>query len=694
MSLTTVEIEAFSGPALVEIVGSDEPSVVQIESSDQPEIVYINQGPASPNAVIDTTFSNGTANLTVNSESFNLAPTGTNAVGRLRWNDTDGTLDLGLKGGNVTLQIGQEQVIRVVNKTNPLITLTEAAFQAVRVTGAQGQRLKVDLALATSDLGSATTIGIVTETITGNQEGFITTSGVVRGIDTRGTAFGETWADGDVLYLSPLVAGRITNVKPAAPQHTVIIGWVVNATVNGSIFVKVDNGYELQELHNVAIADAGNPLAVNDILTCYDSTSNHGYWKNTPVAEIAVDLISDQTISGVKIFSDQVILDSPTIGDTATLSQLNWNILPDGSGTFASLSTNAGSSNYWSISQTGAAYFKGVLTLSGNFGSSSGRIDFDKDTGSDGSLYPLTLTSFRNWELPDASGTIALDSTAVMLTGTQIVAGQKSFSGQVELTGQSPTNGTSAMTRDLVDKESLFALGVVRPLFILSGNTGTSGSGTSSINDNNGFTLVSGTTASAWQKAAFTRTITGNPASSGACPDFSVPMAIALNGFFFIDSAATSEIKIIIGDSSASTAPVAIGSNVLTARGFGIRVYWSVANARREIKLFCHNGTTYSESATGIAFSAGDVASLQSLIISSSGTGTIKLFYTANTLSNKSGIRTSDTAVLSLSGGPTTLQSGSTFLFATGVTQNAVSPPASQAQFKALNIVLHTGVAY
>lgn len=454
MSLTTVEIEAFSGPALVEIVGSDEPSVVQIVSSEQPEVVYINQGPAGlagPNSVTSATTSDGTANLTVNSESFNLAPTGTATVGRLQWNDTDGTLDLGLKGGNVTLQIGQEQVIRVVNKTNPLITLTESAFQAVRVTGAQGQRLKVDLALATSDLGSATTIGIVTETITGNQEGFITTSGVVRGIDTRGTAFGEAWADGDVLYLSPLIAGRITNVKPAAPQHTVIIGWVVNATVNGSIFVKVDNGYELNELHNVAIAHTGNPLSVNDILTCYDSTSNSGYWKNTPLSDVAVTLTGNQTISGVKIFSDQVILDSPTIGDTATLSQLNWNILPDGSGTFASLSTNAGSSNYWSISQTGAAYFKGVLTLSGNYGSSSGRIDFDKDTGSDGSLYPLALTGTRSWELPNASGTIALDSTALMLTGTQTAAGAKSFSGQMELTGQSATNATSAMTRDLAD---------------------------------------------------------------------------------------------------------------------------------------------------------------------------------------------------------------------------------------------------
>jgi hypothetical protein len=195
-------------------------------------------------------------------------------AGSVVWNDTDGTLDLKLKGGNVTLQIGQEQVSRVVNKTATNITLLESNYQAVRVTGAQGQRLKVDLALATNDLLSAETIGLVTETIANNQEGFITTSGLVRNINTTGSLQSETWADGDILYLSPTTAGNITNVKPIAPNHLIIIGYVVYAHINqGSIFVKVDNGYELDELHNVLI----NSVANNDVLT-YDSATS--LWKN------------------------------------------------------------------------------------------------------------------------------------------------------------------------------------------------------------------------------------------------------------------------------------------------------------------------------------------------------------------------------------------------------------------------------
>lgn len=200
--------------------------------------------------------------------------------GTFVWNDAEGTADLLLKGGNVTLQLGQEEVLRVVNKTGA--TLNEADFRAVRIRsvaegGAQGQRLAVVLAQGDNDPDSATTIGLVTETIANNQEGFITTGGNVNKINTTGAkSYGgtETWVDGDVLYLSPNHPGYLTKVKPQAPDHTIIIGWVVYAHANnGKIFVKVDNGYELDELHNVKIT---NPL-LDDFLM-YDTTLN--VWKN------------------------------------------------------------------------------------------------------------------------------------------------------------------------------------------------------------------------------------------------------------------------------------------------------------------------------------------------------------------------------------------------------------------------------
>lgn len=206
---------------------------------------------------------------------FNLATTDVAGIGQLKWNNTDGTLDLGLKGGNVTLQIGQEQVARVVNKTSPLIDLLEANYQVVKIVGATGQRLSVALAQGNNDLNSADTIGVVTENINKNQEGFICTSGQVREINTTGSLQGESWNDGDILYLSPTIAGRLTNIKPIAPQHSVIVGFVEYAHNNhGKIYVKVDNGYELNELHNVAFPTA---VANNEILKY--NTSNVR-WEN------------------------------------------------------------------------------------------------------------------------------------------------------------------------------------------------------------------------------------------------------------------------------------------------------------------------------------------------------------------------------------------------------------------------------
>ena len=182
------------------------------------------------------------------------APTG---AGSMVWNDTEGTLDLMLKGGSVNLPIGQKQVIRAVNGTGG--NLTRAQYRAVKITGAQGQRLQVSLARADDDLNSKDTIGIVGEDISNNQTGFIVSSGTIENINTTGNLQGETWTDGDTLYLSGTTFGVITNIKPTAPTHTVILGFVVYAHQNnGKIYVKVDNGYELDELHNVNVSTAAS----------------------------------------------------------------------------------------------------------------------------------------------------------------------------------------------------------------------------------------------------------------------------------------------------------------------------------------------------------------------------------------------------------------------------------------------------
>ena len=209
------------------------------------------------------------------------SPTGTAGVAVTRWNDSLGSTETTLKGGNVILKNGVDLVARVVNKVTPNTTLTKATYKVVKISGAQGQRLAVAYAQANNDNNSADTLGVVCDTIATNQEGFIMTVGQLEEINTTGSLQGETWADGDVLYLSPTTPGAVTKVKPTgATGHIVVIGYVEYAhAVHGKIYIKIMNGWELDELHNVYI----NPstLANNDALIYESSTQ---LWKNKTIA--------------------------------------------------------------------------------------------------------------------------------------------------------------------------------------------------------------------------------------------------------------------------------------------------------------------------------------------------------------------------------------------------------------------------
>jgi hypothetical protein len=231
-------LDATTGAAVWELQSNEVPTLSQVLAS----------GKSANAGIIDLDYLD-----------FDTAAAHSVVEGELAWNDTEGTVNLGLKGGTTISNLGQHIHARVVNKTTPLVALTKAGYEVVIVAGATGQRLSVKKAKADNDTNSAGTLGIVCEDIAGNQEGFICSVGQVTNINTTGSLQGETWADGDSLYLSGTIAGAITNVKPTAPIHEVRIGYVEYAhAINGKIYVKIDNGYELDELHNVSITSAAN----------------------------------------------------------------------------------------------------------------------------------------------------------------------------------------------------------------------------------------------------------------------------------------------------------------------------------------------------------------------------------------------------------------------------------------------------
>lgn len=208
--------------------------------------------------------------------SADFAPT---AVGQLSWNQAEGSLNTLMIGGNVDAIVGQQLYQRAVN--GDTVPLTKG--MVVYVFGSSGTRVQVKRAMADADLTSATILGVVAESIAVNGEGFIITSGKLSDLSVLPAT---TFADGDVVYLSPTTPGGLTPTKPVSPLHLVMVGYCVKASngTAGVLMVHPQNGYELSELHDVYI----NSPTSGQILV-YDATSGQTRWENaTPTGSAGV----------------------------------------------------------------------------------------------------------------------------------------------------------------------------------------------------------------------------------------------------------------------------------------------------------------------------------------------------------------------------------------------------------------------
>jgi hypothetical protein len=161
---------------------------------------------------------------------FNTANNTTPAFGEMAWNSEDMTVDVGLSGG-VVLQLGQETLMKV--KADE----TLAAGQLIMATGADGNsgRIRAAKANGTGSVNAIFVIGIATQAIATNAQGFVTAFGVIKGINTTGAAVGQTWANGDVLYPHPTIPGALTKGTPVLNLPIAIVLFAGN---NGSIFVR------------------------------------------------------------------------------------------------------------------------------------------------------------------------------------------------------------------------------------------------------------------------------------------------------------------------------------------------------------------------------------------------------------------------------------------------------------------------
>lgn len=196
----------------------------------------------------------------------------------LSYDDLANTISISSSGAPASTS-AERLITTVFNATGSVIP----KMSAIYINGIQGDRPKIVLAQANVEATSSRTYGLVQTDISNMSDGIIVEQGRLENLNTDVVG----WVEGDALWLSPTIAGGVTNVKPSGPNHAVFIGYLIRKHQNvGVIQVSIQNGYELQELHNVGINGNG-PLLDNQVLK-YDAPNL--LWKNETLVKADVGL--------------------------------------------------------------------------------------------------------------------------------------------------------------------------------------------------------------------------------------------------------------------------------------------------------------------------------------------------------------------------------------------------------------------
>lgn len=309
--------------------------------------------------------------------------------------------------------------------------------QAVYVSSSDGTNIIVSKASNTTEATSSKVIGLLAQTLATNAKGYVITEGLLSGLNTASATTGDpVWlgVDGNLIY------GLVN--KPYAPAHLVYIGVVVRAnSSNGEIFIQPQNGFEMDELHNVS---ARNPLN-NDILAYNTSTS---LWEKNTIGGVLGYTPANNSL--VVKYTDTASILSPYSRDYNTVHK-------SGVETITGLKFfDADAAFYKTVTFNSTVFSYGNLALSHTAPLLSYGPDFTTMVGvADGIKFGLPSTATTqftfpamvgaNFTFPAASGTVALTSQIPSLSG--YVQGSGTTNYISKFTG-SGTIGNSALQDD------------------------------------------------------------------------------------------------------------------------------------------------------------------------------------------------------------------------------------------------------
>jgi hypothetical protein len=206
-------------------------------------------------------------------------------TGQLAWNADEGTLELG-KANGISNYIGAETIVLCRNNSNSVAIPKGTAVMFAGTLGASG-RLKVAPMISDGSLPGYVFFGVTDQAIAGAADGYVTTFGKIKGINTN------AYVDGDILWCNPAVAGGFTKVEPQAPNLKLAVAAVVRATNNGTIFVRATAGSRLQDLHDV---EANGSKDSGDVLEWVAAASRWQPTDRLSLLEARVTTLENQDV--------------------------------------------------------------------------------------------------------------------------------------------------------------------------------------------------------------------------------------------------------------------------------------------------------------------------------------------------------------------------------------------------------------
>lgn len=326
---------------------------------------------------------------------------------------SDGSITVTQVGTNIDLTVSAASpastlLTQVRNTTGA--TLTKGTV--VYISGATGQIATVSKAIATGDATSAQTLGMITADLTNNTNGYVTVFGLIENIDT------SAYTDGAQLYLSGTTAGAVTATKPSAPIHLVYVAVVEYAhPTQGKLLVKVQNGYELDEIHDVSISApvTGQTLVYN---------SGTSLWSNSTVSLTAgvngTLPVANGGTGASSLTVNNVVLGNGTSPVQVVAPGTSGNVLTSNGTTWASTAPAAQSYPAAGIAvSTGSAWTTSKTSPSGTI---VGTTDTQTLTNKTFTGYTETVYALSGTAIDPANGTIQTKTLSGSTTFTESLA--------------------------------------------------------------------------------------------------------------------------------------------------------------------------------------------------------------------------------------------------------------------------------